>query len=578
MKKMMILAPFLFYTLGSQAQDIEGGYLVETLITPQFFITVIAGVILALGFQFILTALSVASGISAIGDVKKSYVASKNHTVGKHSFGEEDIDDEENSSSHNTALKVTTGFGIWSTFTVAISLFAATALALNLSLITNSMVGITLALVIWASFFILLFYLESRVVNTLIGGLINTATLGLRSSAEAVKGMFATSKEKKIQNMADHTIEKVREEFETPIDEKAIHKSIDEFFERFNQQMPDYQRVKQDIEEIVNNSVEKSNESNSGGPSPAKWMAVQNVISSAIDSSSNDSSPEVKGKTEQLKQLQKELKEAYSEGDNKQEKTKKVIAKLTPAEEEQVDEYITKIKKVLSSDGSSTLSENDLKNKMNEIIKDPKVEAQKLGGKLGELDRNEVISFLSSNTSLSRMEIEKYADKVEKVVRTLQIELSGNTNDSILNDLKAQVQKLISGIGSNNAKTQDFSGLGSMLQAKLENQKGNLSTVKQQLKNYDREQIIAVVTSNTKIDRKDIDKVVDAIEDSKNKALKKIDKIEYSAKAKLATFERKAVIKAEHTRKTAASAAWWLVVSAVVSAGAAIAGSMLTVF
>ncbi len=578
MKKMMILAPFLFYTLGSQAQDIEGGYLVETLITPQFFITVIAGVILALGFQFILTALSVASGISAIGDVKKSYVASKNHTVGKHSFGEEDIDDEENSSSHNTALKVTTGFGIWSTFTVAISLFAATALALNLSLITNSMVGITLALVIWASFFILLFYLESRVVNTLIGGLINTATLGLRSSAEAVKGMFATSKEKKIQNMADHTIEKVREEFETPIDEKAIHKSIDEFFERFNQQMPDYQRVKQDIEEIVNNSVEKSNESNSGGPSPAKWMAVQNVISSAIDSSSNDSSPEGKGKTEQLKQLQKELKEAYSEGDNKQEKTKKVIAKLTPAEEEQVDEYITKIKKVLSSDGSSTLSENDLKNKMNEIIKDPKVEAQKLGGKLGELDRNEVISFLSSNTSLSRMEIEKYADKVEKVVRTLQIELSGNTNDSILNDLKAQVQKLISGIGSNNAKTQDFSGLGSMLQAKLENQKGNLSTVKQQLKNYDREQIIAVVTSNTKIDRKDIDKVVDAIEDSKNKALKKIDKIEYSAKAKLATFERKAVIKAEHTRKTAASAAWWLVVSAVVSAGAAIAGSMLTVF
>ncbi len=575
---MMILAPFLFYTLGSQAQDIEGGYLVETLITPQFFITVIAGVILALGFQFILTALSVASGISAIGDVKKSYVASKNHTVGKHSFGEEDIDDEENSSSHNTALKVTTGFGIWSTFTVAISLFAATALALNLSLITNSMVGITLALVIWASFFILLFYLESRVVNTLIGGLINTATLGLRSSAEAVKGMFATSKEKKIQNMADHTIEKVREEFETPIDEKAIHKSIDEFFERFNQQMPDYQRVKQDIEEIVNNSVEKSNESNSGGPSPAKWMAVQNVISSAIDSSSNDSSPEGKGKTEQLKQLQKELKEAYSEGDNKQEKTKKVIAKLTPAEEEQVDEYITKIKKVLSSDGSSTLSENDLKNKMNEIIKDPKVEAQKLGGKLGELDRNEVISFLSSNTSLSRMEIEKYADKVEKVVRTLQIELSGNTNDSILNDLKAQVQKLISGIGSNNAKTQDFSGLGSMLQAKLENQKGNLSTVKQQLKNYDREQIIAVVTSNTKIDRKDIDKVVDAIEDSKNKALKKIDKIEYSAKAKLATFERKAVIKAEHTRKTAASAAWWLVVSAVVSAGAAIAGSMLTVF
>ncbi|MFV8226191.1 hypothetical protein [Christiangramia aquimixticola] len=583
MRKMTLLSALLLFSYGLQAQEVETGYLTEAIITPQFFITVIAGVILALGFQFILTALSVATGISAIGDVKKSYVQGKNHTAGKHSFGDDSGDDDDDSNSGSTAVKVTAGFGIWSTITVAISLFAATALALNLSMIANTMVGITLALVIWATFFILLFYLESKVVNTLVGGLINTATAGLRSSAEAVKGMFATSKEKKIQNMADHTIEKVREEFQSPIDEDSIHRSIDDFFTRFDQKMPDYQKVKQDIEEIVNNSVEKSNENsnqnNSGGSSPMKWMAVQNVISTAIDSSSKDSSPEGKGKTEQLKQLQKELKEAYAEGDTNEEKAKKVIAKLTPAEEEQVGEYMTKIKDMLSSNGSSSMSESDLKNRINEIIKDPKVEAQKLGGKLGELDRNEVISFLSSNTSLSRMEIEKYADKVEKVVRTIQIELSGNTNDSMLDDLKAQVQKLISGIGSSNGEsTQDFSGLGSMLQAKLESQKGNLSTMKQRLKNYDREQIIATVTNNTRIDRKDIDKVVDTIEDSKNKALKKIDKIENSAKAKLATIERKAVIKAEHTRKTAASAAWWLVVSAVVSAGAAIAGSMLTVF
>ena len=42
--------------------------------------------------------------------------------------------------------------------------------------------------------------------------------------------------------------------------------------------------------------------------------------------------------------------------------------------------------------------------------------------------------------------------------------------------------------------------------------------------------------------------------------------------------ERKAVIQAEHARETAASAAWWLVVSAVFSACAAIGGSLLTLF
>jgi hypothetical protein len=576
MKKMMTLAPFLFYSLGTQAQEIEGGYLAETIITPQFFITVIAGVMLALGFQFILTALSVAAGISAIGDVKKTYVESKNHTTGKHSFGEEDTDENENSSSGSTGVKVTTGFGIWSTLTVAISLFAATALALNLSLVANTMVGITLALVIWASFFILLFYLESKVVNTLVGGLINTATAGLRSSAEAVKGMFAPSKEKKIRNMADHTIEKVRKEFESPIDEDTINESIDEFFTRFDRKMPDYQKVKQDIEEIVNNSVEKSKDQKSGGSSPAKWMAVQNVISTAIDSSSGDNSAEGKSKTEQLKKLQKELKQAYSEGDTNEEKAKKIITKLSPAEEEQVGKYMTKIKDMLSSDGSEKMSENDLKSRINEIIKDPKVEVQKVNSKLKEMDRNQVVLFLSENTSLSRVEVEKYADKVEKVIRTIDLQLSGNTDDGLINDLKEQVQKIISGIGGSNS--HDFSGLGSMLQSRMDNQKENLQTMKQRLKNYDREQIIATVTNNTKIDRKDIDKVVDTIEDSKNNVLQKIEKIETSAKAKLKTMERKAVIKAEHSRKTAASAAWWLVVSAVVSAAAAIGGSMTTLF
>lgn len=36
--------------------------------------TIIAGVILALAFQVILTAISVAAGITAIGDIKEKYV------------------------------------------------------------------------------------------------------------------------------------------------------------------------------------------------------------------------------------------------------------------------------------------------------------------------------------------------------------------------------------------------------------------------------------------------------------------------------------------------------------------------
>lgn len=583
MRKLAISFLFLISGMSTYAQENELGVLTETIITPQFFITVIAGVILALGFQFILTALSVAAGITAIGDVKKSYVESKNHTAGKHNF--KDSNDKDNDdSSGSTGTMVTIAFGIWSTLTVAISLFGATAFAMNLSLVANPLIAVTLALVIWATFFILLFYLETKVVNTFVGGLINAATSGLRSSASAVKDMFSPSEASKVEHVADHTIEKVRKEFQNGFDSNMLDSAVDEFFTKFDQKVPNYDKVKNDIEKIVDDSVEKSNKQSSsdssGGSSPGKWMAVQSVLNNAIGEASNDNSEEGKSKTEQLKKLQKELKEAYGEGDNKEEKVQKVIATLTPAEEEQVGSYIDKIKDFISTEGSGDMDSQSLDQRVKEIVKNPKVEANIIGQKMEELDRDTIVELVSRNTSLDRIQAEKYADKIEKTIRRVQVELNGNSNDDgVVTEIKEQVQSILSGLGSGSGSSNfNFSDLTHIIQNKMDNQKDSLDVVKSRLQNADKDDIIALITNNTKIDRKDIDKVANSVEEARNNVLDRIQKIEDTAKGRLKMVERKAVIQAEHARETAASAAWWLVVSAVFSACAAIGGSLLTLF
>ena len=581
MKKFYLLSIAVLSIGNLNAQEVYTEGFTDTVISPQFFITVIAGVILALGFQFILTALSVAAGITAIGDVKKSYAEGKNHTSGKHNFKDSDPDSDEDQSG-STGTMVTTAFGIWSTLTVAISLFGATAFAMNLSLVASPLIAITLALVIWATFFILLFYLETKVVNTFVGGLINAATSGLRSSASAVKEMFSPSEASKVEHVADHTIEKVRKEFQNNFDSSMLDESIDEFFTKFDNKVPDYDKVKNDIEQLVDDSVEKSNQqnsSNSSGSSQGKWMAVQSVINNAINESSDDDSEEGKSKTEQLKKLQKELKEAYGEGDDNQEKAEKVIAKLTPAEEEQVNSYITKVKDFLSEKGTGDMDSSQIEGRIKEIVKNPKVESKKIGQKLEELDRDTIVAFLSQNTGMDRIQVEKYADKAEKVLRRIQLELNGNDNDGFVNEIKEKAQNILNGFtGGNGSSGLDFSRLSHILQGKMDNQKDNLEDVKGRLENFDREEAVALITNNTKIDRNDIDKVASSVEDARNKVLKRVQEIEDTAKGRLKMLERKAVIQAEHARETAASAAWWLVVSAVFSACAAIGGSLLTLF
>lgn len=579
--------------LALMAQETEVDTFTSSIITPNFFIAIIAGVLLAMGFQFILTALSVALGITAIGDIKESYVENK--------YKVKDKDDDDDDDGMDTGTMITTGFGLWSAITVGLSLFGATALAINLSLIANTVIAITLGLVIWATFFILMFYLESKVVNSLVGGLINTATAGLRASGDAVKEMFSTSKETQMKNVAEDTVDKIRKDFSATFDPKVINESIDEFFTRVDKTVPDYEQVKKDIKEIVeesdrrNEKVQKETSKKQGGGGQ-KWMAIQQVMDKAISQASNGDGSEDQGKMEKLKQLQRELKEAYGEGENGEEKLEKVVAKFTPAEEEQVHGYIEKIKGILSKASPKDMDQggSNLQNKIMEVVKNPTVEGPKLASRLGDLDRDTIVEVLTANTALEKKQVEQYADKAEDLIQKIKKQIGGSgdgsekrselTDASGLrvqhkddhSDMKVKLEREIAKLMNNTGKPDiNFSMLTSYFQGKMDDQSDKLSSVKRKLQNFDRDSLESVVTSNTNIDQKDIDKVVQSYEDAKNKVLDRINKIEDEANRRLENLKRKAVIQAENTRKNAASAAWWLVISALISAGAAIGGSLV---
>jgi hypothetical protein len=74
---------------------------------PQFFTALISGVLLAFGFQLLLTNLSVAAGISYLGNQSDS------------------DDDDKGGSLGGTIRKIGTGVGIWTLVTVTIALFLA---------------------------------------------------------------------------------------------------------------------------------------------------------------------------------------------------------------------------------------------------------------------------------------------------------------------------------------------------------------------------------------------------------------------------------------------------------------------
>lgn len=222
MKKTILTFIFSMIAIVSQAGTISIAGAREFLYSD-FIISIIAGVLLALIFQILLTALSVAFGITMIGNVKKSFVENRVNPSGD--SGERD---------GISGFKISTAFGMWSLLTTSIALFTASGLALNLSYFGTLLSNMTLALVIWSLFFIILFYIETKIVHTVVGSLVTTATSGLMASAEMVRQLFRKSDTIKTEDLIENTIVKVRKEFNVNLNTDKIGFVLDNFLHNFD--------------------------------------------------------------------------------------------------------------------------------------------------------------------------------------------------------------------------------------------------------------------------------------------------------------------------------------------------------
>ena len=528
----------------------------DAVLTPQFFIAVFAGVVLALTFQLILTALSLVLGISMIGNVKENYVHSRVHP------SESDGDHDESSSS--TGVKISTAFGVWSTLTTCIAVFGGTALAMQLDIFNSIPSRITLALVIWGLFFLILFYLESRFLSTVVGGLFHTATAGIKSSLGAVKNMFGPSDSTKIEHTIESAISKIRKEFDEDFDTSKISGVLDNFLKKVDKKIPEYDKLKKDLKDIM----DQSGDSNGSGNA----MAIQQVLTKAIDENLDSDDDNSKSKVVKLKELLEESKKAYDEGDDKEDGIKKAAAKLTDQDEGEIDKKISAVKEFISKATPDSFTDEDLNNDLEKIINDPKSSFSVVSSHFKDFDKDSLIELLSKNTSLKKEQLEGYADKVTGTIDKLT---KGSDGDSEKGFSKRAEESVAGYLNSTGKEELNYEDLKSDISRLIDNPKDGLDIIKSRLAKFDSETLRALVTNNKYVDESQIDDIINSIEQGKQTIAQKVDQIQAKATAEYKMIERKAVIQAEHARKTAATAAWWLVASIVISARAAILGGVV---
>ncbi|MFM7371082.1 MAG: MFS transporter, partial [Sphaerospermopsis kisseleviana] len=143
---------------------------------------------------------------------------------------------------------------IWTLVTVTIALFIACFLAVKLSLlILDPGLGAILGLVIWGAYFLLLMWVSSTTVGSLIGSVVNTATASFQAiMGTATAALGARSVNQQGVATAEAAASAVRQELGSAIPPASIRQNVEHYIEKLRPPELDISQIRDEFKSLLN--------------------------------------------------------------------------------------------------------------------------------------------------------------------------------------------------------------------------------------------------------------------------------------------------------------------------------------
>lgn len=364
-----------------------------------FFTAIVAGFVLAIAFQLLLTVLSAATGLSVAGplDEEKGKEGGKERSAGK------------------AARRVTSAFGIWTLVTTSVALFFASWLAVELSLTVSTLVGIVLGLVTWGLFYLAIMTLEVSAVSSLVGSLGRTALAGLRSAYSSTTALFAPSPGggRRASDVAEKVTEVVRERLVGEAQDRQLGERIRELVGNVGKAVPPDPetvrvrlRERLDAEEIAALSMDD-------GPLWDRERVVQEVATRP------QIGPElarrrVEATEEAVRRLRDEAITREPEARMEGQDPKAPPPRVGPVSRVVRERAVAKVQSVAAEPGLSSVSMDDVRDRVVALFHDPSSSFDDIAHRAKTMDRAWLKEQVAMRTDLTEEDVDRLINRMEE--------------------------------------------------------------------------------------------------------------------------------------------------------------------
>ncbi len=228
----------------------------------------------------------------------------------------------------------------------------------------------------------------------------------------------------------------------------------------------------------------------------------------------------------------------------------------------------------LRNTNKEELNPESIKRDLQQLFNDPQEGWKSVSDRLSQVDRGTLVSLLSQREDISEEEANRIVDNIESV-RHQFVEQAQAVQRQMQSVIDGVFGKIRNYLNSLDRPELNYEGIKRDFRKVFDDPEAGFDALRDRLSQFDRDTLVAVLSSREDISEADANRIIDQIEGVRDSVLHRAEYLQHEAQKRVKELKHKAKEQMKETRKAAATAAWWLFGTALTSVGvAAFAGVM----
>jgi predicted transcriptional regulator len=241
---------------------------------------------------------------------------------------------------------------------------------------------------------------------------------------------------------------------------------------------------------------------------------------------------------------------------------------------DQIRDFQTNLANYLRHTDREELNPDGIQRDLQLLLKHPQAGMEQLGDRFAQFDRETLRALLIQREDMTEEDVDQILNQIESA-RDQIIKQTQRAQAQVKTTVDDWNERLRQYLDSLEQPELNYEGIQRDVRKLFDDPSAGLEAFRHRLSQFDRETLVALLSSRPDISPEQADQIIRQIEAARDNALQKAERLQAEAEQRITDLKQNAKAQMEEAQKTVATAAWWLFSTAITSVvTAAIAGSL----